>query len=60
MLELSAAVGKIDLKYLDESGFCAWSELLYSYYFPCEQKRLEQSKRRGRMVLHHWFSSTDN
>jgi putative transposase len=23
MLELSAAVGEIDLKYVDESGFCA-------------------------------------
>lgn len=27
MLELSAAAGEIDLKYLDESGFCVWSEL---------------------------------
>ncbi|MFN6488361.1 MAG: hypothetical protein RMY33_036620, partial [Nostoc sp. DedQUE03] len=26
MLELSAAAGEIDLKYMDESGFCAWSE----------------------------------
>ena len=26
ILELSAAAGDIDLKYLDESGFCAWSE----------------------------------
>jgi len=25
MLELSAATGEIDLKYLDESGFCMWS-----------------------------------
>ena len=33
MLELSAAIGEIDLKYMDESGFCAWSSLLYSYYF---------------------------
>ena len=50
MLELSAAVGEIDLKYLDESGFCAWSEPSYSYYFRGEQKRLEQSKRRGRRL----------
>lgn len=50
MLELSAATGEIDLKYVDESGFCAWSELLYSYYFRGEQKRLEQSKRRGRRL----------
>ena len=28
MLELSAAAGEIDLKYVDESGFCAWSETL--------------------------------
>jgi transposase len=31
MLELAAA-GEIDLKYLDESGFCAWSEPGYTYY----------------------------
>jgi len=50
MLELSAAVGEIDLKYVDESGFCAWSEPSYSYYFRGEQKRLEQSQRRGRRL----------
>lgn len=50
MLELSAAVGEIDLKYVDESGFCAWSEPSYSYYFLGQQKRLEQSKRRGRRL----------
>lgn len=50
MLELSASVGEIDLKYMDESGFCAWSELLYSYYLRGQQKRLEQSKRRGRRL----------
>ncbi|QLE39362.1 IS630 family transposase [Nostoc sp. C052] len=50
MLELSAASGEIDLKYLDESGFCAWSEPGYTYYFRGEQKRLEQSKRRGRRL----------
>lgn len=50
MLELSAAAGEIDLKYLDESGFCAWSEPSYSYYFQGKQKRLEQSKRRGRRL----------
>ena len=47
MLELSAAAGEIDLKYMDESGFCAWSEASYSYYFRGQQKRLEQSQRRG-------------
>jgi putative transposase len=50
MLELSAATGEIDLKYLDESGFCAWSEPGYTYYFRAEQKRLEQKKRRGRRL----------
>ncbi|MBG1259563.1 hypothetical protein [Nostoc commune] len=50
MLELSAAVGEIDLKYLDESGFCVWSEPSYTYYFRGEQKRLEQTKRRGRRL----------
>lgn len=50
MLELFAATGEIDLKYLDESGFCAWSEPSYSYYQRGEQKRLEQTKRRGRRL----------
>ncbi|WP_251955754.1 IS630 family transposase [Nostoc commune] len=50
MLELAAAAGEIDLKYLDESGFCAWSEPSYTYYQRGEQKRLEQSKRRGRRL----------
>src|SRR5579883_2121766 len=55
MLELSAAAGEIDLKYMDESGFCAWSEPSYSYYFRGEQKRLEQSQRRGRRLSIIWF-----
>jgi putative transposase len=50
MLEIAAATGEIDLKYLDESGFCAWSEPGYTYYFRGEQKRLEQTKRRGRRL----------
>ncbi len=50
MLELAAATGEIDLKYLDESGFCAWSEPGYTYYQRGEQKRLEQTKRRGRRL----------
>jgi putative transposase len=50
MLELAAATREIDLKYLDESGFCAWSEPSYTYYFRGKQKRLEQSKRRGRRL----------
>lgn len=50
MLELAAATGEIDLKYLDESGFCVWSESGYTYYQRGEQKRLEQTKRRGRRL----------
>ncbi len=50
MLELSAAAGEIDLKYLDESGFCMWSEPSYTSYQIGEQKCLEQTKRRGRRL----------
>ncbi len=50
MLELAAATGEIDLKYLDESGFCAWSEPSYTYYFRGKQKHLEQTLRRGRRL----------
>jgi putative transposase len=50
MLELAAATGEIDLKDLDESGFCAWSEPGYTYYFRGEQKCLEQTLRRGRRL----------
>jgi len=50
MLELAAASGEIDLKYLDESGFCNWSEPSYTYYQRGEQKRLEQTLRRGRRL----------
>lgn len=50
MLQLEAAAGGIDLKYLDESGFCMWSEPGYTYYPIGEQKRLEQTKRRGRRL----------
>ncbi len=44
MLELAAAAGEIDLKYLDESGFCAWSKPSYTYYKKGEQKRIQQTK----------------
>ena len=50
MLQLEAATGEIDLKYLDESGFCAWSEPSYTYYQRGHQKRLEQTNRRGRRL----------
>jgi hypothetical protein len=47
MLELSAAAGEIDLFYLDESGFSLWMPETYSYYFKGEQKRQEQTSRKG-------------
>ena len=50
MLELSAAAGEIDLLYLDESGFCMWTPVSYTYYFQGQQKRLEQTTRRGRRL----------
>lgn len=50
MLEWGAAVGEIDLYYLDEAGFSLWSESGYSYFFVGQQKRIEQTKRRGRRV----------
>ncbi len=50
MLELFAGTGEIDLKYLDESGFCIWSEPSYTYYQRGKQKCLEQTKRRGRRL----------
>lgn len=50
MLELAAASGEIDLKYLDESGFSAWSETGYTYYLKGAQKSLEQTQRRGRRI----------
>jgi hypothetical protein len=50
MLELAAASGEIDLYYLDEAGFSLWSTTGYSYFFVGEQKRMEQTQRRGRRV----------
>lgn len=50
MLELAAASGEIDLKYLDESGFCAWNEPGYTYYPEGAQKSIEQTPKRGRRI----------
>ncbi len=50
LLELAAASRDIDLFYLDEAGFSQWSATGYSYFFVGEQKRLEQTKSRGRRV----------
>ena len=39
------------LKYLDESGFCLWSPVSYSYSRIGEQKRMEQTLQRfGRRI----------
>ena len=50
MLQCSAAVGEIDLIYLDESGFSLWMPVEYSYFFQGEQKRMEQTSRRGKRI----------
>ncbi len=50
MLEWAAGCGEIDLLYGDESGFCLWSAVVYSYYFKGEQKRQEQTGKRGRRL----------
>lgn len=50
MVELSAAAGELELFYLDESGFCMWSPVSYTYYFRGEQKKMEQTPRRGRRL----------
>lgn len=38
------------LKYLDEAGFMLWSPVSYSYEKKKEQKKIEQTKRRGRRL----------
>jgi putative transposase len=42
MLQLAAAAGEIELKYLDETGCCLSSPVSYSYSKVGEQKRIEQ------------------
>lgn len=42
MLKLAAQEGYIDLKYLDEAGFCLESPVSYSYSKVGESKRIEQ------------------
>jgi putative transposase len=46
MLKIAAEEGYIDLKYLDEAGFCLWSPVSYSYSLIGKQKCLEQSPKR--------------
>lgn len=45
-MQLAAQDGHIELKYLDESGFCLWTPVSYSYSRKGEQKRLEQTPKR--------------
>ncbi len=50
MLQWAAAAGDIDLCFLDEAGFCLWMPAEYSYFFRGEQKRIEQTTRRGQRI----------
>jgi len=50
MLELAATAGEICLKYLDESGFSLWAEVVYTWGKIGEQKRIEQSKKKGKRL----------
>ncbi len=50
MLQLAAAAGEICLKYLDESGFCLWAKTVYTWAKEGEQKRIEQTKKRGKRL----------
>ena len=45
-LKLAAQEGHIDLKYLDEAGFCLWSPVSYSYSLIGSHKRMEQTSVR--------------
>lgn len=49
-LEALAATGQIILKYLDETGCCQWTPESYSYSPIGQQKRFEQTSRRGQRV----------
>lgn len=46
MLKMAALEGDIDLKYLDEAGFCLWSPVSYTYSQIGRQKLMEQSRKR--------------
>ena len=50
LLHQAAQEGHLDLKYLDESGFCLWSPVSYSYIPIGEQKYQEQTSRRGQRL----------
>ncbi|MEP0749842.1 transposase [Coleofasciculus sp. FACHB-501] len=46
LLQQAAQDQHIELKYLDESGFCLWSPVGYTYSRIGEQKCLEQTQQR--------------
>lgn len=46
LLQQAAQDQHIELKYLDESGFCLWSPVSYSYSRIGVQKYLEQTQQR--------------
>ena len=46
MLKMAAEEGIIDLKYLDEAGFCLWSPVSYSYSQIGSQKVMEQTRKK--------------
>ena len=50
MLQWAAAAEEIDLYYLDESGCSLRMPVSYSYFFRGEQKRLQQTTRKGRRI----------
>lgn len=61
MLELAAEEGRNrQSRIWMNLSFCAWSEPSYSYYQRGEQKRLEQTKRRGRRLSIPCVFSTSN
>lgn len=47
---MAAQEGHLDLKYLDEAGFCLFSPVSYSYSRIGQQKRLEQVPTRGSRI----------
>ncbi len=49
-MELAHAAGEIHLKYLDESGFSLWSPVSYTWAKQEQQKRIEQTLRRGKRL----------
>jgi len=50
MLKSCAERGEIRLKYLDKSGFSLWSSASYSYIRVGKQKKIRQSKKRGKRL----------